>query len=154
MDMETRKAVEVFAAKISDQFDVSRLVLFGSRARGDNRADSDADVAVFLKGEDGDFVEAKLAMSGIAFGVLVETGIRVQPLPVWEGEWERPGQYSNPDMLKNIAKDGVRIRIPSRRGRRPQYQLSELLAECDEMAPYPDDLAEWDEAPPVGREFL
>ena len=154
MDMETRKAVEVFATKISDQFDVSRLVLFGSRARGDNRADSDADVAVFLKGEDGDFVEVKQAMVGIASDVLGETGIRVQPLPVWEGEWKRPGQYSNPDMLRNVSQDGVRIRIPAKRGRRPQYKLSELLAECDEKAPYPDDLAEWDEVSPVGREFL
>lgn len=109
MDSQTRQAIRQFSDKVTERFDVSRLVLFGSRARGDNRDDSDADVAVFLRGASGDFVEVKLAMVGIAFDVLVDTGIRIQPLPVWEGEWEHPENYSNPYLLKNIAKDGVSV---------------------------------------------
>ncbi|MGX1201003.1 putative nucleotidyltransferase [Marinobacter nauticus] len=109
MDSQTRKAIRQFSDKVSEKFDVSRLVLFGSRARGDNREDSDADVAVFLRGASGDFVEVKLAMAGIAFDVLVDTGIRIQPLPVWNGEWEHPESYSNPYLLQNIAKDGVSV---------------------------------------------
>ncbi|WP_018404964.1 nucleotidyltransferase family protein [Marinobacter gelidimuriae] len=109
MDAQTREAVKQFSAKVIEQFDVSRFVLFGSRARGDNRDDSDADVAVFLQGDSGDFVEVKLAMAGIAFDVLVDTGIRIQPFPVWDGEWRHPEAYSNPYLLQNIAKDGVSI---------------------------------------------
>jgi antitoxin ChpS len=109
MDAQTQEAIRQFSAKVSEKFDVSRLVLFGSRARGDNRDDSDADVAVFLRGASGDFVEVKLAMAGIAFDVLVDTGIRIQPLPVWDGEWKRPETYSNPYLLQNIAKDGVSV---------------------------------------------
>ena len=41
----------------------------------------------------------------IAFEVLLETGIRVQPLPVWEDEWQHPENYSNPRLLANIAKE-------------------------------------------------
>jgi antitoxin ChpS len=41
--------------------------------------------------------------------VLVETGIRIQPLPIWEGEWLRPDTYSNPHLLKNIAKEGLTL---------------------------------------------
>ncbi|WP_425459986.1 AbrB/MazE/SpoVT family DNA-binding domain-containing protein [Hydrocarboniclastica marina] len=36
--------------------------------------------------------------------------------------------------------------------RRRKYALSELLAQCDEDSPFPDDLTEWDRAPAVGRE--
>jgi len=109
VDKQTRTAARLFTARINERFDVSRFVLFGSRARGDNREDSDADVAVFLRGDKGDFVEAKLAMADIAFDVLVETGIRIQPLPIWEGEWLRPDTYSNPHLLKNIAKEGLTL---------------------------------------------
>ena len=35
-------------------------------------------------------------MADVAFDVLLETGIRIQPLPVWEDEWEHPESYSNP----------------------------------------------------------
>jgi antitoxin ChpS len=107
VDKQARMTVELFAAKVGEQFDVTRLVLFGSRARGDNHDESDADVAVFLKGNGGDFVEVKLAMANIAFDVLLETGVRIQPLPIWNGEWEHPNRYSNPHLLHNIAKDGV-----------------------------------------------
>ncbi|WP_151704760.1 AbrB/MazE/SpoVT family DNA-binding domain-containing protein [Nitrincola alkalilacustris] len=37
---------------------------------------------------------------------------------------------------------------------KPKYKLSELVAQCDENAPYPDKLREWDEAPAVGQEAL
>ena len=38
---------------------------------------------------------AKLTLADLAFDVLLETGIRVQPLPVWEEEWAHPESYSN-----------------------------------------------------------
>ncbi|RXM22358.1 nucleotidyltransferase [Citrobacter sp. AAK_AS5] len=48
-------------------------------------------------------------MDDIAYDVLLETGIRVQPLPVWEEEWAHPERYSNPRLLKNIAREGARL---------------------------------------------
>jgi antitoxin ChpS len=33
------------------------------------------------------------------------------------------------------------------------YTLDELLAQCDPDAPMPDELRDWEAAPPVGREF-
>ena len=50
MDTQTREAAKKFSAKVIEQFDVSRFVLFGSRARRDNRGDNDADLAVVLRG--------------------------------------------------------------------------------------------------------
>jgi AbrB family looped-hinge helix DNA binding protein len=37
---------------------------------------------------------------------------------------------------------------------KPMYTLSELVTQCDENAPYPDELRNWDEAPAVGQEAL
>jgi hypothetical protein len=38
-----------------------------------------------------------------------ETGIRIQPLPIWEEEWAHPEAYSNPRLLQNIEREGVRL---------------------------------------------
>jgi hypothetical protein len=48
-------------------------------------------------------------MSDVAFDVLLETGINISPLPIWIDEWEHPENYSNPDLLMNIATDGVQL---------------------------------------------
>ena len=45
--------------------------------------------------------------------------------------------------------DGFKVK-PSRK--RPKYKLSDLLAKCDESAPMPQELSDWDDATPVGNE--
>ena len=48
-------------------------------------------------------------MADLAYDVLLETGIRIQPLPIWEEEWEHPEAYSNPRLLHNIAREGMQL---------------------------------------------
>ena len=81
----------------------------GSRARGTHRPDSDADVAVLLRGEPQKSLKVTLAMSDVAYDVLLETGINISPLPVWLDQWERPETFSNPALLRKIASEGVRL---------------------------------------------
>nr|VFJ45037.1 MAG: antitoxin ChpS [Candidatus Kentron sp. FM]VFJ45510.1 MAG: antitoxin ChpS [Candidatus Kentron sp. FM]VFK06726.1 MAG: antitoxin ChpS [Candidatus Kentron sp. FM] len=109
IDENTARAVAIFMTRIREQYPVSEALLFGSRARGDFRPDSDADVAVLLRGEPERLLPTKLAMADVAFDVLLETGILVQPLPIWEAQWQHPDGYSNPYLLKNIAKEGMRL---------------------------------------------
>lgn len=104
----TRAAVQAFVQRTTAQYPVSRTILFGSRARGTERPDSDADVAVLLKGH-GNFLQTKLAMADIAFDVLLDTGIRIQPLPIWEEQWAHPEQHANPELLKNIEREGIAL---------------------------------------------
>ena len=96
-----------FAQRVALAYPVQQSILFGSRARGDAHEESDADVAVILKGSTGHFVHTKMAMDDIAYDILLDTGIRVQPLPVWEEQWQQPEKYSNPRLLSNIASEGV-----------------------------------------------
>lgn len=107
LDPRTLKAVRAFLDRVAAVYPVRGAALFGSRARGNYRPDSDADLAVFLHGPPGRFPSTKLAMADIAYDVLLETGIRIQPLLVWEEEWAHPEAYSNPRLLHNIEREGV-----------------------------------------------
>ena len=109
LDPDTERAVRAFLAKAARQYDVTGAILFGSRARRGHRPDSDADVAVLLRGRPGEFVPTKLALADLAYDVLLGTGIRIQPLPIWEEEWAHPEAYSNPRLLQNIEREGVRL---------------------------------------------
>jgi predicted nucleotidyltransferase len=107
MDLNTIQAVRVFLNRIKRQYKINDAILFGSRARQTHRADSDADVAVLLPGPAGEFLTTKLAMADIAYDILLETGIRIQPFPLWEEEWRHPETYSNPGLLQNIKHEGI-----------------------------------------------
>lgn len=105
----TRNVRRAFIDKLSGRYDLVGAILFGSRARRDHRAGSDADLAVLLHRGRGPFLATKLALADIAYDVLLETGILVQPFPVWEDEWEHPDRSVNPALLRNISREGVRL---------------------------------------------
>jgi predicted nucleotidyltransferase len=109
IDPHTESAVRLFIQRASVAYTLLGAILFGSRARHQNRPDSDADVAVLLHGRRGPFLDTKLALSDIAYDVLLETGILIQPLPVWEDEWKHPDRAENPRLIKNIAREGIRL---------------------------------------------
>lgn len=105
----TLTATRAFAERVAHTYPTQKAILFGSRARGTAHDESDADVAIILKGAAGPFIKTKMAMNDIAYDILLDTGIRIQPLPIWEAEWAHPENYSNPYLLKNIARNGVTL---------------------------------------------
>lgn len=110
IDHETEDTVRRFLSLIASHYDMANAIVYGSRARGTHRADSDIDVAVLLRGDRQRFLPTKLDMADTAFDVLLETGILISPLPVWLDEWEHPDDYSNPALLRAIDREGVRLR--------------------------------------------
>ena len=109
MDKATRTAVETFLDRVGTRYPVAQALLYGSRARGDARPDSDADVAVILGGPAGDFWDIKFVLSDIAYDVFLESGILIEALPIWQGEWQHPEAYTNPALLRNIRTEGVAL---------------------------------------------
>jgi predicted nucleotidyltransferase len=107
LDAAAYGAIRLFLERVSEKYEVTSAKLFGSRAREDARADSDFDIAVFLKGRLGEFVKTKLDMTDIAYDALLEEGIHIQALPVWEDELLHPEDYSNPYLLENIEREGI-----------------------------------------------
>jgi hypothetical protein len=50
-----------------------------------------------------------LALADIAYDVLLGTGILIQPLPIWEEEWEHPERHANAALLRSIDRDEVQL---------------------------------------------
>ncbi len=100
-------AARDFVRRVAVGWPVQCAMVFGSQARGTSHPGSDTDVAIVLTGHPGDFVTTKLALDDVAYDVLLESAIRIQPLPIWEDEWEHPEHYRNPRLLENIAREGL-----------------------------------------------
>ena len=109
LDAETERAARAFLKRLEGKYPLREAILFGSRARGDHKPDSDADIAVILKGEKGDRYKVSGDMAGVEFHVLMETGVMVQGLPLWEDELARPESFSNPALIANILREGVHL---------------------------------------------
>lgn len=109
IDPVTEQAARAFLSRVAARYDYAGAILFGSRARKNYRPDSDLDIAVILHGQPGKFVLTKLEMADLAYDTLLETGTRIQPLPIWEVEWEHPETYPNPLLLHNIDREGIRL---------------------------------------------
>ncbi|MFZ4061887.1 MAG: nucleotidyltransferase domain-containing protein [Polynucleobacter sp.] len=109
IDDLTKVATSAFMVKLARQYQFSSALLFGSRARGSHHLESDADVAILLKGKAARFMATKFAMDDIAYEVLLDTGIRIQPLPIWQDEWDHPENYSNPSLLRNVQSEGIAL---------------------------------------------
>jgi uncharacterized protein len=80
---------------------VERIVLYGSRARGDGKPDSDYDIAVFLKELSSRWQEFR-RLADIEIGLLDETGAVVHAMPYPAGSWHDPAS----PLMYEIRKDG------------------------------------------------
>lgn len=109
MNSETERTARRFLERVRERYDVTGAVLYGSRARKDSGRDSDADLAVLLNGPPGNRTDTAVVMAGLAFDVMLETGILVDPLPLWDEEWSHPERFANPALIANIQRDGVRL---------------------------------------------
>ncbi len=81
---------------------ISRVVLFGSRARGDAEPDSDWDFAVFLT--DNPNSKDRRALVDAAYDLIVESGQFVQPVAFSENK-----ANSKLLLLQRIAEEGLPV---------------------------------------------
>jgi hypothetical protein len=65
------------------------------------------DVVIILRGNKGVFLDTKLEMADIAIEVSMDRGILIQPLPLWESDWENPETFANTYLIKNIKAEGI-----------------------------------------------
>ena len=80
---------------------IERVVLFGSRARGDHRPDSDYDVAVFLK-DYRSFGRESKRLAEIEVDVLYETGALIGAMPLAEGAYRDRTSF-----MAELRRDGI-----------------------------------------------
>jgi predicted nucleotidyltransferase len=106
LDPETEGAVRAFLAQLPEDLRVERAILYGSRARGEGRPDSDADVALIVA-EGADDWETAGQLAELAYYVFLDTGILIQPVPIAKSSWTHPERFPRPGFLRNVARDGI-----------------------------------------------
>lgn len=115
-DATVEEALSGYAALVAEAYR-DRLVgiyLFGSRARGSARPESDADIAVVLKGFSGSALDEKMRLVDLAFDALTENGLMIQPWPFTQAEWERTqGEARFAGLLEAARRDGIAL-VPAR----------------------------------------
>jgi predicted nucleotidyltransferase len=111
MDSETLAALQDFKRRLKARFGdkLNSVYLFGSRARGDHRPDSDADVAVVLN-EKVEGVQTYLhELSDDATAVLIERDLYIQPWPLEAGALENPDAFWAASISNAVLREGVAI---------------------------------------------
>ena len=81
------------------------VVLFGSKARGDSRHDSDIDVLLIA---DTDAWQFKHAISGIASDIGMEYDVLIDARVVGVERWERRAAEGF-SLYQNVTHDGIRL---------------------------------------------
>jgi predicted nucleotidyltransferase len=100
--------VRAFLARLPADLRVEHALLYGSRARGDARPESDADLALVLQ-ERADDWRVLWLLGGIAYDVFVETGVLIQPVPISTEHWTDPESFPRPSFLRNLTREGIRL---------------------------------------------
>ena len=109
LDTATMDAAHLFINQIKDRYPIVASFVYGSRARGTHRPDSDVDLAVVLKGAIGNRFSIARDMAGTAFHVMMETGLMVEDFPFSVAEFEHPEKFSNPRLIETIRRDGIKM---------------------------------------------
>lgn len=102
----TSRVIERFLARISE-YQIEKVIVFGSYARGEQERDSDLDLAIVIEGEGDRPMFVALDMSAAAYDILLEEGVNISPFPILLDEWNNPEKHTNPELIRDIAAEGM-----------------------------------------------
>ena len=118
LDTLTQEAVRLFFSHLDTTSlpSMSRAILYGSRARGDYRDDSDVDIMLVFAGAEPDYdtqVQVCNAMAGAQAqtNAALPPGVEVTSFCHWADESDEPDVRFNPDFYRNVLADGLEISI-------------------------------------------
>ncbi len=101
-----KRILDNFKSRVTERIKVYRMLLFGSRARGDSSPASDMDVLIVTEGpvtdKDADHI------SDCAWEAGFERGIVVVPIAVSRDEWEN-GPERHSLLARAVEMDGVPV---------------------------------------------
>jgi predicted nucleotidyltransferase len=95
---EVIKKLRLYKLLVSGHFDLDKMILFGSYAKGTQRTDSDIDVAVVVNSIDGDF----FSYAPLLWKLRLEVDYRIEPVLLINGKDES-------GFLEEILNTGLEI---------------------------------------------
>lgn len=105
MNNTDKKIIEKFKRLLVKKVKVKNLILFGSRARGDNVPYSDMDIFIVVDNLD---TETENYISDCAWEAGIEEGIVVVPITFSTYEWENSPERSSL-LVKAVMEEGIRV---------------------------------------------
>jgi len=110
MDEVTQAAVQEFKARLIQRYGkrLKGIYLFGSRARGDYRADSDVDLALFIEDianparEQWDLVDD-------SYPILLSHGVYIEPWVFQAISLNDPDNYRAPHLVRTVQREGISL---------------------------------------------
>jgi predicted nucleotidyltransferase len=104
LDDRVRAALEAARAELNARFDIDRIVLFGSVARGEADEESDVDLLVVLKDRPDHQLENRI--SSMILDINLEHDTNLSALVVDRDAWDR-GMISAMPIHDEVEGDGV-----------------------------------------------
>jgi uncharacterized protein len=98
--------IQLIRQKVNEIDNTAEVILYGSRARGDNRRDSDWDVMILLKRKDVD-KKVEQTFRHHLLDIELEIGVPVSVFVYSKSDWE--GKYSITPLFRSIEKEGILI---------------------------------------------
>jgi len=101
-----QQIIQLIRQKVNEIDNTAEVILYGSRARGDNKRDSDWDVMILLKRNNVD-KRIEQTFRHNLFDLELEIGVPISVFVYSKHDWE--GKYSVTPLFKSIRKEGIYI---------------------------------------------
>ena len=96
--------IQLIRHKVNQLDNTAEVILYGSRARGDNKRDSDWDVMILLSRENVD-KKVEQTFRHHLLDIELEIGVPISVFVYSKSDWE--GKYSITPLFKSIKKEGI-----------------------------------------------
>jgi predicted nucleotidyltransferase len=102
-DLQNEPVLKRFRVAVAEVYGdrLERIVLYGSRARGDHQPDSDYDIAVFIK-DPGTLTEELDKLASLTTVILLDTGAVISAKPFFAGAHQARTAF-----MHDLRKDGL-----------------------------------------------
>lgn len=115
VDKKIRRAAHLLAEKVTQQYDVFKIVIFGDNLNTSNIAGCQANVAVILSGVPKKVLfdaDANIMQYGHEVRALL--GVSFNTTMIFQSEYEVPILCSRPTLVKKIKSEGIAIHCMSK----------------------------------------
>ena len=109
LNTQERAVVQAFLQRLHRDHGqvVRRIVLFGSKARGDSEPDSDIDILIVVDEENRPLRDA---ISAIAARVSLEHSVLIGPRVIGQERWARM-ERERFSLYENVAREGIPLTV-------------------------------------------